>query len=510
MAQFAAQAESRVARKTSVAIIGTGLAGLTTAHLLQNDKQQRYRVTLFEQADTLSFDAASVAIRNEKTRAVERIDLPMRACAGGYYANLMRMYAYLGIPLHPVRFLFVFAKPLSTSQSRPCEATRPGDAGSAPGSYFVHASNLHQTPPPWPANRGLVPHVVEILYLIICHFWFSAVCFLVPPITTARPQPRGSDGPVSEGGETFAEYLKRTWLPRRYVSHYLLPLMSSVSTCDHADLLAFPASDVVNYKKLSHGQQHYAVCGGVHQVQSRLARGMDDIRLASRVVSVEEDDGRVLVRWQSKRDTDGHVALQCFDRVVLAVSPDVAGRIFSPLATTLERMPTKRVESSVLSPQLGDFSLAGGEDLSRECSHHGDDASPSQVITFRTLFSENGSRTEALHAMPGGVLVSTSPLEPTTHSKAMLQTAKFTRTLRTPQSRAITQRIMGLNRPDAVNEKTDGSSQAGWVNGEGSVWLTGSWCWDGMVLLEGCVVSAMRVAEDFGVGVPWQDGPVRA
>ena len=32
-----------------MAIIGTGLAGLTTAFLLQNDAQRRYHVTLFEQ-----------------------------------------------------------------------------------------------------------------------------------------------------------------------------------------------------------------------------------------------------------------------------------------------------------------------------------------------------------------------------------------------------------------------------------------------------------------------------
>ncbi|KAG7130888.1 Corticosteroid-binding protein like [Verticillium longisporum] len=51
-----------------VAIIGTGLAGLTTAHLLQNDDKNRYEVTLFEQANGLSFDAASVAVRNEVTR----------------------------------------------------------------------------------------------------------------------------------------------------------------------------------------------------------------------------------------------------------------------------------------------------------------------------------------------------------------------------------------------------------------------------------------------------------
>jgi protoporphyrinogen oxidase len=35
-----------------VAVIGTGLAGLTTAYLLQNDDQKRYQVTLFEQVST--------------------------------------------------------------------------------------------------------------------------------------------------------------------------------------------------------------------------------------------------------------------------------------------------------------------------------------------------------------------------------------------------------------------------------------------------------------------------
>lgn len=35
-----------------VAIVGSGLAGLTTAYLLQNDKQRRFEVTIFEQVST--------------------------------------------------------------------------------------------------------------------------------------------------------------------------------------------------------------------------------------------------------------------------------------------------------------------------------------------------------------------------------------------------------------------------------------------------------------------------
>ena len=35
--------------QTRVAVVGTGLAGLTTAFLLKNDEQHRFSVTLFEQ-----------------------------------------------------------------------------------------------------------------------------------------------------------------------------------------------------------------------------------------------------------------------------------------------------------------------------------------------------------------------------------------------------------------------------------------------------------------------------
>ena len=50
MNQQGLQAEpANCARKSRVAIIGTGLAGLTTAYLVHHDRQKRYEVTLFEQ-----------------------------------------------------------------------------------------------------------------------------------------------------------------------------------------------------------------------------------------------------------------------------------------------------------------------------------------------------------------------------------------------------------------------------------------------------------------------------
>ncbi|RMJ20235.1 hypothetical protein CDV36_000124 [Fusarium kuroshium] len=480
-----------------VAVIGTGLAGLTTAYLLHSDEREQYAVTLFEQADRLSFDSASVTVKNEETELTERIDLPMRANAGGYYHHLLRMYHHLRVPLHPTRFLFVFAKAFPTNNDG---TNRPDE------SYFVHASNLHQMPPPWPGNRSILAHIIEILYLIVCQFWFTLACFLVSPL----------EGCATSSGysESLADYVERIRLPRRYTSHYLLPLLSGVSTCSHDELLAFPASDIVNYKKRSHGQQHYTVCGGVSQVQTRLIKDVEDVNLNSRVIeAVPSSDGEsVIVRWQSTADGLSRIEEQVFDRVVLAVSPDVAGAIYTPLRSTLSQLPTRRVESTVLKPQTGaNICVVKDDDddkIVNSCMHHLADTSPSsQTMTLRTLFPKTDSaRTEALHTMPSRVVVSTCPLQEDQESKATatLRRARFTRTLRSIEGQALVQRLLGEDYSRSAAKKEDDTAAA-WVNGQDNVWLAGAWCWDGMVLLEGCVVSAMRVASDFGVAIPWEE-----
>jgi hypothetical protein len=72
--------------------------------------------------------------------------------------------------------------------------------------------------------------------------------------------------------------------------------------------------------------------------------------------------------------------------------------------------------------------------------------------------------------------------------------------LRSPESQRIVNAIFGAESRSCIDEK----SVPLWRNGDDNVWLAGGWCWDGMVLLEGCVVSAMRVADAFDVEVPWR------
>lgn len=450
----------------------------------------------------MSFDSQSVAVENRKTGNAERVDLPMRAAAGGYYANLMRLYHHLSIPMHPVRFLFVFAQTLGLSS---CAAPPSGKLEDSPDSYFVHTSNLHSIPPPRPRSRGLALHLWETLFLIVCYAWFSVACFLVRPHQVPKSDAADFDARVPE--ETVENYLRRICIPKRYVSHYLLPLMSSVSTCTHAELLAFPASDIVNYKKLSHGQQHYTVCGGVNTVQARLAQGLTDVRTRASVtrVSPARDGAGVLVQWTTDTmEKSSDLSEEVFDRVVLAVSPDVAAKLFEPIADTLAQIPTIEVLSSVIAPwstlreKGSDHILSKGDkDTARACMHHSGNSSPAQRIMLRTRFEDHDARTEALHVMPSGVTVSTCPLTENSEHGQTLKTARFTRTIRNTASQAAVKRLMRRRGSEAKRNDD-------WMNGDDGVWLTGAWCWDGMVLLEGCVVSAMRVAHDFGVEVPWE------
>ncbi|KAJ9642533.1 hypothetical protein H2199_004914 [Coniosporium tulheliwenetii] len=426
-----------------VAIVGSGMAGLVTAYLLNRDVQSRYAVTLFEaasiaifavlipgigptdtpQGDLLSLDSASLTVPNPSQGCSDRVDLPMRAFAGGFYNNLRAMYDYLGVEYHAQSFLFNFSK-VAARDTGPMQKERRS-------SYFVHSSNNHRIPPVRPEGIRTAAWLMEILYLLVCYTWFTACCFFVVP----RPG-------------------------------------------------------------------HYTVSNGVQDVQRKLAKGIDT-RLSAMVLAVVPQPFAVRVCWRHTEDTNGlTVCEELFDRVILAVSPDVVEKVFRPLQYEMAQIPTVSVESIIhtdynnLGERLGRLE---GQNTAATNSHLNHTAA--HTIQFRTS-TESVHRTEAIHVQASGTLVTTCPfsyIDPV----HVIRASKFTRVLRTPKSRRIVNSIFGNCYPIGGND--DEKQRPGWKHGDGRVWLVGGWCWDGLVLLEGCIVSAMRVAEAFDVQVPWRD-----
>jgi hypothetical protein len=122
-----------------------------------------------------------------------------------------------------------------------------------------------------------------------------------------------------------------------------------------------------------------------------------------------------------------------------------------------------------------------------------------QLIRLRTTTDET-PRTESHHVQSCGAIVTTCPYTPLEPS-LVLHSAKFTRVLRSPESQRIVNAIFSSGQRVCGDDK----SVPQWRNGDDNVYLAGGWCWDGMVLLEGCVVSAMRIANALGVEVPWSN-----
>ena len=379
------------------------------------------------------------------------------------------MYDFLGIVYRPQRFLFKFRRK------------------DEPHAYFEHASLLHQIPPPRPEGASRTRWIMETLYVVMFYLYYSVCCFCIPPLEST---------PTSEC-ETLASYFARVRLPEYFAQNYVVPLISSVATCSHEALMRSPAADLVYYKQRTHKKSHFVVNGGVHTVQSRLSKGLA-IQLGAYVTSVVScrSEGKDYVRLEWASAINGSLSVnpqetqsEIFDFAVLAVSPDVVRSVYPLLARHMSRIPTVTVTSNVCS-YIDQARLSRGR-KSAEIIH---------LLSDRDV-------TEAIHEHEtAGISVHTSPSLPSLQQgQTPIHRAQFTRVLRTPTSRQIVNDI--FVQPAVTSYPTSEKpllQPDTWRNGDGNVYLAGSWCWDGMVLLEGCVVSAIRVADALGVGIPWR------
>lgn len=289
--------------------------------------------------------------------------------------------------------------------------------------------------------------------------------------------------------ESLDEYMQRIRLPRHFINFYLLPLLSSVATCSHTALLQFPASDLTEYKRQSTGGEHYTV-SSLHEVQRTLGSGLE-ARFSTTVTKVESlQNERLKAVWTT---SDNVIHEEIFDQVVLAVAPDIAGRIFKPLEKATAQIPTTMVQSIV----QGDGMMRATNDTTASGLASNGARAP-QTIHFRT--SASLAQTESIHVHASGAMVTTCPFGDISSAQNVLSSVKFLRVLRTPRSRRIVNDMFGENLTGPLLDEKHSS----WKNGDDNVWLVGGWCWDGMVLLEGCVVSAMRVASALDVDIPWR------
>ena len=100
----------RVPRKR-IAVVGSGVAGLSTAYLLS----RTHEVHIFEREATVGMDAHSLCAHGA------RMDIPLRVFSASYYPNLCNLYNLVGIKYAMADYSF---------------SCRGSKSSSSPAAYF--------------------------------------------------------------------------------------------------------------------------------------------------------------------------------------------------------------------------------------------------------------------------------------------------------------------------------------------------------------------------------------
>ncbi len=270
-----------------VAVIGSGVAGLTAAYVLN----QEDRVTLFEADDRLGGHAHTHDVEQAKGPGL-RIDTGFIVHNERTYPTLLRLFAELGIETQDSEM----------SMSVRCDGCGLEYAGARGGV------------------RGIIPGLSTLrrgrylrMLLEITRFHRRARAVIA--------------GPAGADEQTLGEFLTREKFSAYFISHFMTPVVSAVWSCDPTTALAYPARYLFTF--LGHhgllgvkgSPQWRTVKGGSRSYVDKLAATLPDVRLASPVTGVRRHGAGVDI-------STGH-GTETFDAVVIATHPEQALRMLS-------------------------------------------------------------------------------------------------------------------------------------------------------------------------------------
>jgi uncharacterized protein len=282
-----------------VAVIGSGIAGLATAHALAAEAQ----VTLFEAGAWFGghTHTVDVTLPTAAGPVTHGVDTGFLVFNERTYPNLIRLFADLQVPTAPSDMSF------SVQVRRPDGGDGLEWSGCDLNTVFAQRRNLLN-----PRFLGMLRDLLR----------FNRV-------TTAIAE-RGQDAELSE---PIGDFLDREGFGEAFRQWYFLPMIGCIWSCPTDQMLRFPIGTMIRFCH-NHGliqvadrPQWHTVCGGARHYVRKLLLAVADARLNTPVREVRrippgQGHGGVLVATDAGTERFDDVVLACHSDQSLALLAD--------------------------------------------------------------------------------------------------------------------------------------------------------------------------------------------